>query len=308
MALTYRHNLLTVVPLINETIALFSSVSVVSTDGATARVSYTDRNGITAMADLAGSGLAASGTDLTGGTVQGIRFLNGSGLEVGLLEGLGLTATAIANLGADAGAAGRRLMAQDWNTFFNHAFQQVSNHPLGSKLADGSRFELRGDDYISLSFGADAFYTGAGQDILYGRNGNDSLDGGRGNDTIKGNHNADVLRGSFGDDDLYGGSGRDRLIGGAGADEFVYEVDFGDTGLGLGGVDVVADFQDGVDRIRIEMAQVGVTGMASVTIMDKGADTLVKIAYSSGGQSLVQTVRLVGVDHLVIDAADFLFL
>jgi Ca2+-binding RTX toxin-like protein len=307
MALTYRHNLLTVVPLIDETVSLFATFASVSGGGTAVRVSYTTATGGTLLADLTGSGLAVSGAALTGGTVNSIRFFGTSGSEVGLLEGLGLTAAALTDLGTDRREAGLWLMAQDWTTNFTHAFQQRSDHPAGSTLADGTKFELRGDDFISLGTNGDRFATGRGNDILYGRNGADTLDGGKGNDTVKGNQGDDVLAGGRGDDDLYGGSGKDRLGGGRGADDFVFEVDFGDTGLGLGGTDTIADFEDGIDRIRIEMAAVGVTGMAAVSIEDSGPATLVRIAYSSGGQDLVQKIKLAGVDHLLIDAADFMF-
>jgi Ca2+-binding RTX toxin-like protein len=308
MTLTYRHFQLTVVPLIDETVALFRSFSVVSGTDTSVRVSYVDSNGGTALADLIGTGLTAAGGDLTGGTVASIRFFGSAGTDVGLIEGLGLTAAALDGLGAGPRVAGKWLMGQDWSTNFTHAFQQASDHPAGSTLASGLPFDLRGDDYISLSFNADAFFTGRGDDILYGRNGNDTLDGGRGNDTIKGNENDDVLRGGAGDDDLYSGPGNDRMVGGTGADAFVYEGDFGSFATGLLSTDVITDFTDGIDVIRIEMAQFGVTGMDSVTVRDKGENTLVKIAYSSGGESLVQTIKLLDVDRQLIDAADFVFL
>jgi Ca2+-binding RTX toxin-like protein len=54
---------------------------------------------------------------------------------------------------------------------------------------------------------------------------------------------ADTLDGGAGDDFIHDGAGADTLRGGAGADVFVFARD--------GAVDVIADFQDGLDRIDV---------------------------------------------------------
>ena len=84
----------------------------------------------------------------------------------------------------------------------------------------------------------------AGDDFIYGRNGKDLLKGLAGNDELYGGRGKDELRGGAGDDLLVGGLGKDLMIGGAGEDVFVVEK--------KGGWDELADFEAGVDLIRIE--------------------------------------------------------
>lgn len=67
--------------------------------------------------------------------------------------------------------------------------------------------------------------------------------GGAGNDVINGLGGDDILRGQNGDDILRDGAGHDTMVGGAGADVFVLAYD--------GEVDVINDFEVGVDRIDL---------------------------------------------------------
>ena len=99
------------------------------------------------------------------------------------------------------------------------------------------------------------FRGGEGDDAIDGSGVTDAavalkLDGGEGND---------VLAGGAGDDRLIGGAGDDRMTGGYGADVFVFE----------GGADVVEDFQDGVDRLKIEVGE-----DAGLSIVQQGDDTV----------------------------------
>ena len=71
----------------------------------------------------------------------------------------------------------------------------------------------------------------------------DGLTGGALDDRIMGGSGADVLSGGGGDDWLHDGGGTDVLTGGAGADVFVFARD--------GAVDLVTDFQDGLDRFDV---------------------------------------------------------
>ena len=52
-----------------------------------------------------------------------------------------------------------------------------------------------------------------------------------------------ILDGGDGNDVLHGGQGNDLLMGGAGSDRFEFS--------GLNGTDTIADFQHGLDQIRI---------------------------------------------------------
>lgn len=310
MPLTYRHNLLTVADLIDQTVALLSDFQVSPTDrGTTAfALSFTGADGQTALARIEGANFGFDGSTLTKGRIDTITFQTDTGGEIGKLEGLALSMAKLSGLLADSDGVASWLMTQDWNTHFSHAFQQTSTLPAGTLLNSGQPFELQGDDYISLSFKADTFDIGRGNDILYGRHGNDTLYGGKGNDTIKGNQGDDVLRGGLGDDDLYAGSGKDRLTGGKGADSFRWEVDYADTGLSLGGKrDTITDFNPDEDEIVLELTPVGVTGPAQVSFIDHADGVLVRVRYQTGGEALKQDILLVDVDPGSVGFADVVF-
>ena len=100
--------------------------------------------------------------------------------------------------------------------------------------------------------GDDSLVGGAGTDSLSGAAGNDTLRGFAQNDTLSGDAGRDVLYGDSGNDRLDGGTGRDQLWGGTGADVFVFQQ--GD------GRDVLRDFQNGTDHIRVE----GTSGYGSL--------------------------------------------
>jgi RTX calcium-binding nonapeptide repeat (4 copies) len=80
-------------------------------------------------------------------------------------------------------------------------------------------------------------------DQIHGQGGNDRLSGLSGDDTLDGGDGNDVLLGGDGNDILVGGMGTDILAGGAGSDRFVLKPNTG--------VDVIQDFQLGVDRIQL---------------------------------------------------------
>jgi peroxidase len=110
--------------------------------------------------------------------------------------------------------------------------------------------------------GADHLKGSVDRDLLIGFGGNDYLKGAGGADDLFGDAGADMLSGGFGPDGLTGGAGGDKLIGGAGADRlsggegsdllvggpdadvFVFEA-------GEGGMDCIADFRGGEDRIEL---------------------------------------------------------
>ncbi|MGL4320358.1 MAG: calcium-binding protein [Paracoccaceae bacterium] len=121
----------------------------------------------------------------------------------------------------------------------------------------------------------------ARNDVIVGGAGADALNAGGGNDTINGGLGADILHGSTGADRLIGGGGNDQLLGGVGSDVFIFAGNYGD--------DRVSDFQNGFDRLDL-------TG--PYRISDAGRDTLIL----QGDHS----IRLVGIDHTLITAADIL--
>lgn len=97
-----------------------------------------------------------------------------------------------------------------------------------------------GRDWIEGDGGRDRLSGGAGDDLVFGQSDADRLDGGKGDDLLLGGPGDDAIRGGAGRDTLDGEGGGDTLAGGAGADVFV---------IGRGPVDVVVDFEPGVDRI-----------------------------------------------------------
>lgn len=307
--LLYRHNQLTLDRLMGEVDALFDSFRVQaggrSETGFT--ITYTGLDGQEATATVSGTGFTFAGNRLTGGEIGTLNFYDAE-TWVGSLEGLGLDTAEIAALTGTRRGMETWMLDQDWNTHWSHAFQPTSDVPPGTRIGDGVVMNMRGDDYISLSFHADRFFTGDGNDILYGRNGNDALLGGKGDDTLKGNQDNDRLVGGAGDDDLYGGSGRDRLTGAVGADDFRWEVDYGDTNLSLGGPrDTITDFNPDQDRIILELADVGVTDMSSVRLIDHEDGTLLRIRYSTTGESLRQDILILGMEPADLGFAEIVF-
>lgn len=114
--------------------------------------------------------------------------------------------------------------------------------------------------------------SGTGSDTLTGGSGTDVQFGGGGDDFLYGNGGLDVLNGGDGADFLRGGTGGDDLTGGAGADTFFFGIGetanpgvattpatiallgnalAASTALGLG-IDVIRDFEDGIDVIALD--------------------------------------------------------
>lgn len=100
---------------------------------------------------------------------------------------------------------------------------------------------------------------GAVASAVAGLGGNDWLNGGSSRDMLFGGTGGDRLFGGLGADRLNGGAGRDVLNGGAQADVFVFTAG--------AGVDTIADFQAGVDRIEIRAAN----SLADLTFTDIGS-------------------------------------
>ena len=84
-------------------------------------------------------------------------------------------------------------------------------------------------------------------DTLQGDAGDNLISGGAGNDLLIGRGGNDTLVGGAGEDTLQGDEGNDVYWGQAGADTFIY----------TSGADIIADFQPGMDLIRIDDAVLG---------------------------------------------------
>lgn len=114
--------------------------------------------------------------------------------------------------------------------------------------------------------------------VITGNTGRNTLQGLGGNDTLLGNGGVDILQGGDGNDVLMGGRGNDVLVGGSGADSFVY-----DSGKafkkGAFGVDVIRDFQVGIDKIVLDQSTFG-----NITLNDIAIVADDSIAASSGAR------------------------
>lgn len=94
-----------------------------------------------------------------------------------------------------------------------------------------------------------------------------------------------------------GGAGDDVFLGGAGADLFVFGATW--TTPGIGYQDVIADFDDGLDKIDLRGSGLS---FADLVIYDSGYSTIIT---STAGQI---EVTLVGQPSAgAITQADFLF-
>lgn len=156
--------------------------------------------------------------------------------------------------------------------------------------AGGDRlYGERGVDSLRGDSGNDSLFGGDGTDVLLGGDGDDALNGGAQADILTGGLGNDLLVGAGGNDVLNGNPGNDTLIGGGGGDVFWFNT---------GGQDLVQDFTDGSDLIRIAPALV--PGFASLVITQSGADTVITAAGL--------TLRLDNVAASDLTAADFSFL
>ena len=151
-----------------------------------------------------------------------------------------------------------------------------------------------GNNDIYGSIGNDTFDGGAGDDIINGREGHDTLIGGEGNDWISGDGGSgyagnDILFGNAGNDDLRGRGGNDQIDGGAGSDTITTGsgldkiiLRIGDGGNTLSDADIITDFTDGIDKLRLDggllfsqdMISQGSGAYASDTIISKGSEYL----------------------------------
>ncbi len=155
-----------------------------------------------------------------------------------------------------------------------------------------------GNDRLYGLVGNDRLYGDGGNDKLYGNQGRDTLDGGFGADQLFGGSGNDRLIGSGGSDILVGGTGRDALIGGVGGDILTgganADVFFFNRNSGS---DVITDYVDGEDRIRITN---GANAFGDLVIAPSGG-TDVTISFGSS------VITIEGATVGDFDASDFIF-
>lgn len=174
-------------------------------------------------------------------TYDSLGYLSGGRIESVAQYYYGSLAATVDNLNVRALDLEDAYLTGD---YFNLYFDALAgaDRIIGSSSTDGLAgfggddvIKGRGGwDVISGHHGRDKIYGGSGRDLLYGDGDADRLFGGSGNDR---------LFGGSGRDWLDGGTGNDRLKGGAGEDVFVFNRGFGK--------DIVKDFQNNVDTIRL---------------------------------------------------------
>ncbi|HMI21109.1 MAG TPA: calcium-binding protein [Sphingomonas sp.] len=229
---------------------------------------------------------------------------------------------------------------------------------IGSVDAADSIDAGDGSDYVNGNAGADTIHGGAGGDRLYGgddddviygddsndhingNKGNDTIDGGaggdvllggQGNDQILGGDGDDIISGDIGADTIHGGAGFDYMTGGTDADVFAFSA-YGPLSLSeaplhtAGPTDVVADYQDGVDKFSLGFAPAAVlagtaltpaaaavvaqqlfdghAGDHEVAAVQVGADTYLFFS-ATGGGGVNSEVQVVGVASTAFDTSDF---
>jgi Ca2+-binding RTX toxin-like protein len=164
-------------------------------------------------------------------------------------------------------------------------------------VATAAAINAKGEDGNDVLIGSNSVIDGA-NDYLYGLAGNDRLNG------------------RAGDDKLGGGYGIDTMTGGVGRD--IFDVNAGDTGVGLGRRDIVTDFARGQDRIDLVSidAKPAVAGNQAFAFIGTRAFTAAgQVRYSyEGDHTVVQAstdadrvpeleLQLSG--HVTLTASDF---
>jgi Ca2+-binding RTX toxin-like protein len=201
--------------------------------------------------NASGSSLAAIALD---GDAGNDTLKGGSGSD--LLDGDNGNDTLTGGAGNDSftGGAGTDRVSETGNVNFT-----LTNTTLTGKGSD----TLNSIERATLTGGtgnnnlnASAFTLGAV--TLNGDAGNDTLKAGSKNDALNGGNGNDTLTGNAGNDTLTGGAGNDNLTGGNGLDVFAF-------GLSNEGIDTIADFLSGSDRIRVSASGFG-GGLAAGTI------------------------------------------
>jgi Ca2+-binding RTX toxin-like protein len=179
-------------------------------------------------------------------------------------------------------------------------------------------------DYVLGTAADNVFiYSGGLDDVYSGRGGSDTLDLGQQVSAVYADLSSGVVydrananwsaggtynRIAFADsiENLIGGAGGDylagagnvsnRLTGGGGADSFVFR-----SSGGANTTDVITDFQDGVDRIRLE----GFAGLTNASQLNISYDATGADIFFSGDAS--QHIHVLGAASASLTNADFVF-
>ncbi|WP_297537588.1 calcium-binding protein [Roseovarius sp.] len=181
------------------------------------------------------------------------------------------------------------------------------NDSMSGSFANDSIDAGAGNDDIGGGTGRDTIDAGAGNDSVGGGEGDDSISGGDGNDFLAGGGRNDTIDGGTGNDTINGGAGNDVITGGSGADQFVFASFF------EGELDIVTDFEDGIDRFFIrrfdpdtgvENINNGGNGLAGFVAAMNIVDTAAGAQMTVNGNTIL--VEGIAASQLTVD--DFQFL
>jgi Ca2+-binding RTX toxin-like protein len=134
---------------------------------------------------------------------------------------------------------------------FDAKTNTVSGVP-GYDAADKSDITIQfsATDTGALSVSTPLKITMTNTPVITGTSAADSLVAGVGDDSLSGGAGNDTLSGGAGNDTLAGGTGDDSLIGGLGNDWFRFDT----APTPTGGIDTIADFVTGTDKIVLSAA------------------------------------------------------
>ena len=181
------------------------------------------------------------------------------------------------------------------------------NDSMSGSFGNDLIFGNGGADDIGGGSGRDTIDAGAGNDSVGGGEGDDSISGGDGNDFLAGGGRDDIIDGGAGNDTINAGAGNDQITGGTGADQFVFSSFFD------GEVDVITDFEDGIDSFFIRRVDPD-TGETNITNGGNGLAGFVTamniIDTDAGAQMSVNgnTILVEGVTAAQLTVDDFQFL
>ena len=207
------------------------------------------------------------GDDLMSGGAGDDRLHGGNGADT--INGDAGNDTIMGNAGndlLDGGAGDDRIYGNEGDdTIFGGAGNDFLMGNEGNDRIFGgdghdTLFGGAGNDYLSGGAGNDRLVGGAGHDTLNGDDGNDILFGEAGNDLLYGGAGSDSLFGGPGNDTLVGGLGADHLVGGPGADVFVFNT--AAESNRAQGIDTIAGFERGIDRIDVSALDLRFIGTA----------------------------------------------
>lgn len=192
------------------------------------------------------------------------------------------------------GGAGNDVTSGGWGR--DVVYGGAGNDTMAGSFDADEVYGEAGDDTLGGGAGNDKIWGGAGDDSIGAGDDDDFLWGGTGHDFLAGGNGDDTLLGEQGNDGLNGGSGSDILTGGSGGDEFIF------SSLTLGEVDVITDFEDGYDLIRIH--GIDAAGMQGRLNALTPTDTHDGVELTYGGHLIL--LRDVFVDTLGVE--DFIFI